>query len=213
MNARRFLFGEDLSRPGEARRVEAERAAAEGRAVVEAAEHAAFARGVAAGRDEAGRETERAKAVALERIAVAVAGAVASVDGRVAAVESDALAFFDALARKLAGRALAEAPLAAVRDAAAEAFRHLRGVPHLAARVHESLVDDVEALLRAMGRERGFEGRLIVIGSDDLAPGDARIDWADGGVVADRGALERAADAALAGLRSLPLPPEANPPA
>lgn len=211
MNAQRFLFGEDLSRPGEAKRVEAERVAEAERAAIATAEQAAFARGVAAGREEAGRETERLKAAALERVAGTAASALAAIDSRIASLEGDALAFFDVLARKLARRALADAPLAAVRDAASEAFGHLRGVPHLAARVHESLVDDVEALLRAMARERGFEGRLIVIGSDDLAPGDARLEWADGGVHVDRASLERAADAALAALRTSPLHTDTSP--
>ena len=82
-------------------------------------------------------------------------------------------------------------------DAARAALQHLRGVPHLVVRVHESLVDDSEALVKRLARERGFEGRLIVLGEPDLAAGDARMEWADGGVVRDRAQIEAAVLSAL----------------
>lgn len=198
MNLQRFSFGDDLGRPAQERRAAAQKTGTEHRAALDAAERDAFARGVAAGRQDAATETERRMADAAERIASGVSIALDDVDRRAGAIETEALAFFDLLARKLAGRAIAAQPLAAIEDAAGEAFRHLRGVPHLAVRVHESLVEPVDVSLRGMARERGFEGRIIVIGSDDLAPGDATIDWADGGVLADRAALERAVDAVLA---------------
>ncbi|MDB5589834.1 flagellar assembly protein FliH, partial [Enterovirga sp.] len=181
------------------------------RRAVEAAERDAFARGLAAGREEAADETARRLADATERLANGIVLALDDVDRRTAAIEEDALGFFDALARKLAGRAIATEPLAAVQEAAAEAFRHLRGVPHLAVRVNEGLVDDVEARLRAMARERGFEGRVIVLGEADLLPGDARLDWADGCVSGDRARLEAAADAVLARAPSRPTHPVTPP--
>ena len=57
-----------------------------------------------------------------------------------------------ALARKLAGEALDDEPLAVIADAAAQAFQHLRGVPHLAVRVNDDLVEQVDALLAAAWR-------------------------------------------------------------
>ena len=47
-------------------------------------------------------------------------------------------------------------------------------------------------LVKRLARERGFEGRLVVLGEPDLAPGDARMEWADGGVVRDRARIEAA---------------------
>jgi flagellar assembly protein FliH len=64
------------------------------------------------------------------------------------------------------------------------------------ARVGTALVEDVETLLKRSGREHGFEGRIIVIGDEDLGPGDVRIEWADGGVARDRASFERALAAA-----------------
>jgi flagellar assembly protein FliH len=60
------------------------------------------------------------------------------------------------------------------------------------------LIDDSEALLRRMSREHGFEGRIIVIGDEELGPGDVRLEWAEGGVARDRASFERAIESAVA---------------
>jgi flagellar assembly protein FliH len=193
--ARKFLFGEDFRGP--TAEEEALRAAAE-RAAQEAARQQAFATGVAEGRRQAAAETERRLAEVMERLSAESSVRFAALDTAVGRVEDEALAYFDALARRLAGSALARQPLAAVADAAREAFQHLRGVPHLVARVGTALVEDVETLLKRSGREHGFEGRIIVIGDEELGPGDVRIEWADGGVARDRASFERALEAAVA---------------
>ena len=101
------------------------------------------------------------------------------------------------IARKVAGEALDAQPLAGIGEAARNALQHLRGVPHLVVRVHESLVEEAETLVKRLARERGFEGRLVVLGDPDTLPGDARIEWADGGVVRERARIEAAVAEAL----------------
>ena len=191
--ARKFLFGEDFRQP----RPEPERAGAEA-AAVEAALAGAYERGLQAGRREAEAETGRRLADAVERLGAEANALLARADSAAEAAEAACLGYFDKLARRLAGSALREAPLAAVADAAAATFRHLRGVPHLAVRVDAALVDEAETVLRTLAREHGFEGRIIVMGEDDMRPGDVRLDWADGGLVLDRDAIETAVDTALA---------------
>lgn len=193
-----FLFGDDLRQPASARQAAddiARTAEAQQRAALE---RDAFERGRATGRAEAEAETSRIRALALDRIAAEIARATGAVDAKAAAIEDEAITFFATLAQRLAGRALAREPLAPLQEAAAEAFRHLRGVPHLVARVHESLVEDVDVTLRTMARESGFEGRIVVIGAEDIPRGDARLEWADGAVVAARAALEAAVGDVLA---------------
>ncbi len=196
-SAQRFSFGDDLGRPAVERRAEHRRASDQERLTLEAAEREAYARGVAVGRREAEEETDRRRLLALEGLAAGLPSCLAGLDRQAATIETEALSFFGALARKLADRALAEQPLAEIKAAASEAFRHLRGVPHLVARVNEALVEAVDLTLRVMARESGFEGRIIVIGSDEIPPGDARLEWADGAVAADRRALEQAVAAVL----------------
>nr|USU31019.1 FliH/SctL family protein [Methylobacterium sp. OTU13CASTA1] len=186
MNARPFLFDTDF-RPRPASVASPKDDAALAEAVADA-----YARGVQEGRAQAEMQAQGRMADALTRLGLAAAGLLGQADARDAEREAQAMDFAVALARRIAGESLDAQPLAAIGDAARSALQHLRGVPHLVVRVHESLVDEAEALVKRLARERGFEGRLVVLGEPDLAPGDARMEWADGGVVRDRARTEAA---------------------
>ena len=47
--------------------------------------------------------------------------------------------------------------------------------------MNEGTVDAAETLLKRLAHENGFAGRLVVLGDPVIAPGDGRIEWADGG--------------------------------
>lgn len=195
MNARRFLFDTDFRpRPDNPATVKEAAALAE---AVARAEAEGYARGLREGQAMAEQQIQARLSDAITRLGLAAAGLIGQSDARDLSREDEAMDFAVALARKIAGEALDAQPLAAIGDAARAALQHLRGVPHLVVRVHESLVDDSEALVKRLARERGFEGRLVVLGEPDLAPGDARMEWADGGVVRDRARIEAAVLSAI----------------
>ena len=181
-NATRFSFGSDLRAPPSA--------TALSHAEIAGIEERARAEGREAGRREAEAAAQGRLATATERIEAALPALAAGLEARMAEIEAEAVRVALRVARTIAGDALAAHPLDAVATVAAEAFSHLRGVKHLAIRVHESLVEPVEAMTARMGRERGFEGRVIVLGEPDIEPGDARLEWADGGVLRERRQLE-----------------------
>ena len=191
--ARRFLFGQDFRSPTAGD----EAAQAAERAVREAAAQEGFQRGLAQGRQEAAVEIQGRLLAAMERLGAAMGTVLGELDARAAATDREALVFFHEAAELLAGRLAQSTPLADVAEAAREALQHLRGVPHLVIRVAPELVDGTDELLRGLARERGYDGRLVVIGDEDLPPGDARLDWADGGVVRERQALRDAASRAV----------------
>lgn len=195
MNARRFLFDTDFRpRPDNPATVKEAAALAE---TVARAEAEGYARGLREGQAMAEQQIQARLSDAITRLGLAAAGLIGQSDARDQSREDEAMDFAVALARKIAGEALDAQPLAAIGDAARAALQHLRGVPHLVVRVHESLVDDSEALVKRLAREHGFEGRLVVLGEPDLAPGDARMEWADGGVVRDRARIEAAVLSAI----------------
>ena len=194
--SRPFLFDTDFGRPRGPSPADAE-ALARAEAERAAGEAAAYARGLQDGRAEAALQEQARLADALTRVGLAAAGLLNQSDARDGEREAQALAFAEALARRIAGEALDARPLAAVEEAARSALRHLRGVPHLVLRVNETLVDEAETLMRRLSREHGFEGRLVVLGEPDMAPGDARLEWADGGVVRERARIEAAVESAL----------------
>ena len=184
MNARPFLFDTDFRRP------QASQTSAESAAALAEASAEAHARGVQEGRAQAEAQAQARLSDALTRLSLAAAGLLAQSDARDAEREAQAIDVAVLLARRVAGEALDARPLATIGEAARAALRHLRGVPHLVVRVHDSLVGEAEALMKALARERGYEGRLVVLGEPDLFPGDARIEWADGGIVRDRTRIE-----------------------
>ncbi|MEE7464274.1 flagellar assembly protein FliH [Methylobacterium fujisawaense] len=179
-SAKPFLFETDFrsGRPS----AEALRAA-ETAARSEAEAHA---RGMQEGRVQAEAQVQGRLADAMTRLALAAAGLIAQAD------EAQAVEVAMLIARKVAGDALDAAPLAGIGEAARTALQHLRGVPHLVVRVHDGLVEEAETLVKRLARERGYEGRLVVLGDPDMAAGDARIEWADGGIVRERARIEAA---------------------
>jgi flagellar assembly protein FliH len=144
------------------------------------------------GRLEGESDAAARLAEALEQVAARLADTARDLAAIEAAATGEAIRFAHGFALKLAGRLLDAAPMAAVEEAARAIFDDLRGQPHVAVRVAPGLVEAAREKLTAIGRERGFEGRLIVLGEPEIAPGDVRIEWADGGILRDRAAAEAA---------------------
>jgi flagellar assembly protein FliH len=190
-NASRYVFDRDFRDPG---------GSARNLAALQEAEQRGFAQGVAEGRRQGAAEADAQLAAVMRRLAEGAGTLLSGVGARQAQIEEEALAFAVALGRKLAGKALAAQPLDAIADAARTAFEHLRGVPHLVVRVNAALVESIEARVQRMSRDHGYEGRLVVIGEPDIAPGDARIEWADGGIVRDQSRIEAAVAQIVAGV-------------
>jgi flagellar assembly protein FliH len=183
-SASRFLFDNDFrgGAGGDARQ----------RKAVAEAEERGRAAGLAAGLAQAQHSIPGRLAQAVERLAHEAGALLADAEARQAGLEEEAVAFALAFARKLAGEAVNANPLGPIAQAAKAAFGHLRAVPHLAVRVNAALVGEVEMLMQKLAREHGFEGRIIVLGEPEIALGDARLEWADGGLVRARAATEAA---------------------
>ena len=73
---------------------------------------------------------------------------------------------------------------------ATDCFRNLVKTPHVVVRIGPDLYDMAKDKLEEIARARGFEGRMMVLSEDGMAPGDCRIEWADGGVTRDRALTE-----------------------
>ena len=135
---------------------------------------------------------ERRTAQAFERIAVAVDGLVRGLETIEGRVEAEAVEVALAVAGKLAPELVAREPFAEISALAADCFRHLVAAPHVVVRVDEAVYETACTRLDEIARAHGFAGRLVVLAAPELAPGDCRIEWADGGMVRDRAATEAA---------------------
>ena len=96
-----------------------------------------------------------------------------------------------AVAGKLAPELIAREPFAEISALATECFRHLVKTPHVVVHIGADIYETAKDKLEEIARARGFEGRLVVLAEPSIAPGDCRIEWADGGVTRDHAATLR----------------------
>lgn len=163
----------------------------EHRRLLDAAVAGARSEAFVQGRLEGEANSEARLAAALEQTSARLEILAGNLGAIETAATAEAIRFAHGFALKLAGRLLDAAPMAQVEDAARAIFDDLRGQPHVAVRVAPEMVDAAKEKLAAISRERGFEGRLIVLGEPEIPAGDVRIEWADGGIVRERTRAEQ----------------------
>jgi flagellar assembly protein FliH len=166
--------------------------AVEHEAAVAEAEARGYRNGVNAAEAQARTEAERRLAAAFERIAGAVEQLRAGLKAVEDKFEAEAVEVALAVGRKLAAELIAQEPFAEVGALADQCFRELLAAPHIVVRINGALYGTAKEKLEEIARARGFEGRLVVMVEDGIAPGDCRIEWADGGLKRDRAATEAA---------------------
>lgn len=166
-------------------------------ALLAAAEAQAYERGVVAGRDLV--EARAAERVAEEagRLAAAAQSILGILDVERARVEDQAMRLAEIVGRKIAGRLYDLHPRERVEAVVREALESIGKAPHLVVRLAAADAEPIRAALQRAADEKGFAGRLVVMGEPDVARGDCRVEWADGGIVADRAALEAAIQRAV----------------
>jgi flagellar assembly protein FliH len=157
----------------------------------------AHAQGVAEGRAAARAEETARLARAMEAVSTSLDQMRHRLDQLEECAAREAIRFAELFAGKLSAGLVAEAPVAMVERVAAEIFTDLRGQAHVAVRVAPELVEATRDRIGALARDRGFEGRLIVMGEPEISAGDVRIEWADGGIVRDQAAVASAIQLAV----------------
>jgi flagellar assembly protein FliH len=190
----KYLFDDDFARVGDARPTIG---LVEHAAKVKDAEAGAFNRGFAAATAEARTSAETRSAATLERVAVALEDLNRGLSAVAAKVECEAVEVAVAVARKLAPELIAREPFAEIAALAADCFRQLIAVPHVVVRVNDALQLTARGKLDEIVRARGLESRLVVLAEPEIAVGDCRIEWADGGVTRDSAATTAAINEAV----------------
>jgi flagellar assembly protein FliH len=193
----KFLFETDF-RPGGGDTKLATVGLEEHAARVREAEAAAFARGFDQGATEARAEAERRSGAIIERIATAMNALDKQLEAVEAKFETEAVDVAVAVAQKLASKLLEQEPLAEIAALASECFRNLVKCPHVVVRVNDALHEAAREKLDEIVRRCTPDTRLIVLAEPEIAPGDCRIEWADGGIDRDGAAIAAAIDEAVA---------------
>jgi flagellar assembly protein FliH len=184
----KFMFDMDFAPPDKAR--ERPATPAEIAEKIAAAEARAYRDGYEAAQREAKAESDRRAALALEEIGITIKGIASRFSGIEARMETEAVDVAVAVARKLCGELVAAEPLGEITGLVSDCFSHLVSTPHLVVRINDSLYEAAREKIERQATQSGFEGRLVILAEPDIATGDCRIEWADGGVVLERSAIE-----------------------
>jgi flagellar assembly protein FliH len=152
------------------------------------AEAQAHRKGFAAGQAQAQSEANQRVAVALDLIADGLARLDQALSGIEVRLETEAVEVAVAVAAKLSPELVAREPFAEISALATECFHQLVTTPHIVVRIGADIYEIAKDKLEEIARARGFEGRLVVLSDSAMAPGDCRIEWADGGVNRDQAA-------------------------
>lgn len=179
----KFAFGQEFGATETRRKPEEiERELARLAGEVESARAEGYANGYAAG-EQARSALEAARiASAVERLVDIATSLFSTIDGDRTRLEAEAVELAVTTARILAKGLVEREPLDEITRLVREALTNLRNAPHLVLRVSPDLVEPIDARIKKLGFERGYDGRMIVLGDPDLAPGDCHIEWADGGM-------------------------------
>lgn len=191
----RFTFDLDLGRRQERNSVVTETAMA---LLLEEARREGREAGLAEGERTAIANAAKAETAAAEALAARVAAMAASIDDSRKQTIADGVQLALSIARKLAGGLIAREPAAEIEALVTECMATLDGVPHLVIRCDPTLAESVRDIATSKMTTSGFTGRLVVLGDPEIAIGDARLEWADGGVVRDVRKLSAEIDARIA---------------
>jgi flagellar assembly protein FliH len=195
----KFLFDVDFAAGADRKQAGSTVTLAEHAVKLAEAETSAHRRGYAEAQADARVEYDRRIADTMERIAANLAEANNALTAIETRLECEAVEVAVAVARKLSPALIAREPFAEISALASECFRELVAAPHVAVRVNDALYAAAREKLEDIVRAKSFQGRLVVLAEPDIALGDCRIEWADGGINRDVAAAEAAIDAAVAG--------------
>ncbi len=191
----KFTFDLDLGRRQERNSVVTETAMA---TMLAEARREGYNQGMIEGERSATAQAARQLAASAEDLANRAAAIASAVDEAKKHTVADSITLAVSVARKLAGGLIDRQPAAEIELLITECLSTIGSVSHLVIRCHPELADAVRDLAAARMQTSGFAGRLVVMGDPEIVPGDARIEWADGGIVRDVNKLSAEIDTRIA---------------
>jgi flagellar assembly protein FliH len=190
----KFMFENDFAPGGERKPLVT---LDEHAAKLKEAEAAAYARGFAQGSSEARAEAEQRSLAVIERIATAMSALDQQIQAVEAKFETEAVEVAVAVAKKLAPELVSQEPFAEIAALAIGCFRNLVKCPHVVVRVNDALHETARSTLDEIVRRLSPDTKLVLLAEPEIALGDCRIEWADGGIDRDTAAIAAAIDEAV----------------
>jgi flagellar assembly protein FliH len=152
--------------------------------------------GAARGRAEAVSAFDKQVANTLSMIAQQAAAIAKSVAAEAASAgQSVELAL--AIVKKLHPALVERDGLAEIETVLRQCLESLKQEPRLVAYVHSARLDALQERLGQLSAASGFEGRVVLIGDEEMGQSDCRVEWADGGVEREAGRIWRTIEESL----------------
>lgn len=144
-----------------------------------------YAKGHSEGHDVAARAAydavEEKLRVLLDGITLSLGQLTSGEDRREMEKCIDAARIALHIVHKLMPQLAAQHGLPEIERVISSAIDARRDEPRIAITVTTALLEPLRARIDQLARDRGFNGKLIVIADDSMAPSDCRVEWADGG--------------------------------
>lgn len=183
----KFNFDLDLGAPQPKKRALSEE-------MIEKIKNDAHQQGLAQGRIEgeqaAMQRIEATLAGAVEKLASQGTEALLQVQDAQKTLHAQSVSLAHAIGVKIARGLIETKPAHELETLIGESLAGLNTAPHLVVRCHPDLVEILRDTVEARAVTAGFTGRLIVMGDPEIALGDGRMEWADGGIVRDTATAE-----------------------
>ncbi|MGI9383283.1 MAG: hypothetical protein ACR2PO_09015 [Methyloligellaceae bacterium] len=161
------------------------------------ARHAAREVGYAEGEGAAAASLEARIADTLDALLERMHGAANNIHSECAVIRTDAITVARTISETLAGELVRQQPTTELEALFSECLEEMTHAPHIAVRVNDGLLEPLQKRLTECASERGFTGKLIVLGDPEIPIGDGRIEWADGGIARDMHDVSQRIDSAV----------------
>lgn len=182
----KFTFDVDMGRNPAKRNMLTDEKLAE---MLAAAREEGRAEGHREGEQSAVAKAAQAQQRAMETLLQNTTRLLGGMDAVAKKATGDATLLGKSVAAKLAPAMIEKEPTAELDGLLAECMASLGNAPHLLIRCHQDIADALRETAESHMATSGFTGRLVVMGEPDIALGDGRIEWADGGVARDSSAI------------------------
>ncbi len=157
-----------------------------------------YADGEAAGRAAALSAIEQASQKALAEIAARLG----DVGGQIAALRGqtigEAVKVVSAAIHKMVPELARRNAMNEIERLIRECLQAIYDEPRVVVRAHDSVIATLHERIDAMAAACGFNGKIVLLGDEQLSETDCRVEWADGGAERNLGEMWKQLDAALA---------------
>lgn len=166
--------------------------------LLEAARREGFEAGRVDGEKTELARTAQALLAASEAIGQKTAQLLGTFDKMSKATMGEAIGLSHVVAKKLTTQLIIREPVAELELLIAECLASIDKAPHLVVRCHPDIADAVRETAEQQMNTSGFDGRLIILGEPDIALGDGRIEWVDGGIERNSETISNEIDGVIA---------------